>query len=123
MQRVASYMVIYPIIYTILTVPLAAGRMASLAGNTPSITYFCVAGCLMTLSGLCDTILYTLARKQSVLDSEPRRTSSTASDLLGSGNGVFQTGEENAIYARTTSHVSEPMVQSDLGENILQIHY
>lgn len=120
MHRVASYMVIYPIIYTILTVPLAAGRMASLAGHTPSITYFCVSGAMMTLSGLFDTVLYTLARKQSVLDSERRGLSSTASDLLGSGNGIQQT---DTAYAGTTSHIGEPIVQSDWDEGIIQIHY
>lgn len=72
MNRVVSYMVLYPIVYIVLTLPLSVGRMASASGNTPSVTYFCVAGALMTLSGFCDTLMYTLTRKSIVLDSETR---------------------------------------------------
>lgn len=72
MKRVVAYMVIYPIMYIVLTLPLAAGRMASVNHNTPSVIYFCVAGALMTLSGFCDTLLYTLTRRNVVLESEAR---------------------------------------------------
>lgn len=75
LNRVVAYMVIYPIVYIILTLPLAAGRMASSHGNTPSVTYFCVAGTLMTLSGFCDTLLYTLTRRSVVLEPEEKGTS------------------------------------------------
>lgn len=74
LNRVVGYMVIYPVVYITLTLPLAAGRMASVSGHPPSVTYFCVAGSLMTLSGLCDTLLYTLTRRNSVLDPEGKLT-------------------------------------------------
>lgn len=70
MNRVVSYMVLYPIAYIALTLPLSAGRMASVSGHSPSVAYFCVAGALMTLSGFCDTLQYTLTRKSIVLESE-----------------------------------------------------
>lgn len=44
LRRVVGYMTIYPIVYIVLSLPLAAGRMATASGNTPSITFFCVAG-------------------------------------------------------------------------------
>ncbi|KAF7133986.1 hypothetical protein CNMCM5793_005512 [Aspergillus hiratsukae] len=72
LNRVVSYMVLYPIVYIVLTLPLSAGRMASVSGKSPSVTYFCVAGALMTLSGFCDTLQYTLTRKRIVLESETR---------------------------------------------------
>lgn len=72
LNRVVSYMVLYPIVYIALTLPLSAGRMASVSGHSPSVAYFCVAGALMTLSGFCDTLQYTLTRKSLVLDSETR---------------------------------------------------
>lgn len=70
LNRVVSYMVMYPIVYIVLTLPLSAGRMASVSGQSPSITYFCVAGALMTLSGFCDCLQYTLTRKSIVLETE-----------------------------------------------------
>ena len=44
LRRVVGYMTIYPVVYIVLSLPLAAGRMASANGNTPSITFFCCAG-------------------------------------------------------------------------------
>lgn len=44
LRRVVGYMTIYPIVYIVLSLPLAAGRMASAHGSTPSLTYFCCAG-------------------------------------------------------------------------------
>lgn len=44
LRRVVGYMTIYPIVYIVLSLPLAAGRMSTANGNTPSITFFCCAG-------------------------------------------------------------------------------
>ncbi|KAL6230099.1 hypothetical protein BDW75DRAFT_79431 [Aspergillus navahoensis] len=71
LRRVVGYMVIYPIAYIILSLPLAAGRMATARGDTPSVVYFCVAGALITSSGLVDVLLYTLTRKNLIIESEP----------------------------------------------------
>ena len=44
LRRVVGYMTIYPIVYLILSLPLAAGRMANANGDLPSISFFCCAG-------------------------------------------------------------------------------
>lgn len=67
-------MVIYPFLYLILSLPLAAGRMATARGNPPSKTYFGVAGCLMALSGLMDVTVYTLTRRHLLVDTEHSTT-------------------------------------------------
>lgn len=72
----------------------------------------------MTLSGLCDTVLYTLARRKSVLDPDGTGSSNTASDLLGSAESGLRNG-----HGARTSRVGESMAQSDLDEDIAQIHY
>ncbi|PKY01200.1 family A G protein-coupled receptor-like protein [Aspergillus campestris IBT 28561] len=71
LRRVIGYMVIYPIAYIVLSLPLAAGRMATAQGKTPSLVYFCIAGALITSSGLVDVLLYTLTRRNLILESEP----------------------------------------------------
>ncbi|KAJ5663881.1 Glucose receptor Git3 N-terminal [Penicillium longicatenatum] len=71
LRRVVGYMTIYPIVYIVLSLPLAAGRMATANGNTPSLTFFCCAGAFMTSSGLVDVVLYTLTRRNLIIDSEP----------------------------------------------------
>jgi hypothetical protein len=71
-HRIARYMVLYPITYVILSLPLAAGRMYSMTGKNPSIAYYCVAGGLMTSSGFVDAILYAFTRRVITLSDEPR---------------------------------------------------
>jgi hypothetical protein len=70
LNQVINYMILYPVVYITLTLPIAIGRMATVNGHTPSVTYFCVAGSLIALSGLCNTLLYTFARKSSILAPE-----------------------------------------------------
>lgn len=74
LNRVVVYMVIYPFVYLVLSLPLAAGRMATARGDSPSKTYFGVAGCLMALSGVMDVIVYTLTRRHLLLDTEHSTT-------------------------------------------------
>jgi hypothetical protein len=74
LNRVVIYMVIYPLVYVILSLPLAAGRMATARGNSPSKTYFAVAGSLMALSGLMDVIVYTVTRRHLITDTENSTT-------------------------------------------------
>jgi hypothetical protein len=69
-RRVVIYMVAYPIAYFILSFPLAIGRMISAAGHDPSLAYFCLAGAMMTSSGLVDSLLYTLTRRNLLIDTE-----------------------------------------------------
>ncbi|KAJ5994554.1 hypothetical protein N7451_010278 [Penicillium sp. IBT 35674x] len=74
LNRVVVYMVIYPLVYLVMSLPLAAGRMASARGNSPSKTYFGVAGCLMALSGFMDVAVYTLTRRHLLIDTEHSTT-------------------------------------------------
>ncbi|KAJ5190827.1 uncharacterized protein N7498_009812 [Penicillium cinerascens] len=71
LRRVVGYMTIYPTVYLILSLPLAAGRMANANGDLPSVAFFCCAGALITSSGLVDVTLYTLTRRNLIIDSEP----------------------------------------------------
>ncbi|KAJ5732201.1 hypothetical protein N7493_003682 [Penicillium malachiteum] len=74
LNRVVIYMVIYPLVYVVMSLPLAAGRMASARGDSPGKTYFGVAGCLMALSGSMDVAVYTLTRRHLLIDSEHSTT-------------------------------------------------
>lgn len=70
LNRVVIYMVIYPLVYLVLSLPLAAGRMSTARHIIQSRTYFAVAGSLMALSGLVDVLVYTLTRRHLLLETE-----------------------------------------------------
>ena len=70
LNRVVVYMVIYPFVYVVLSLPLAAGRMATARHVAPSKTYFAVAGSLMALSGFMDVAVYTLTRRHLLIETD-----------------------------------------------------
>ncbi|PQE32053.1 integral membrane protein [Rutstroemia sp. NJR-2017a WRK4] len=64
-------MILYPLIYTICTIPLAAGRIASLAGAEVTLGYFCVAGSMIACNGWLDVLLYASTRADIVFSEFP----------------------------------------------------
>ncbi|KAI9374331.1 G protein-coupled glucose receptor regulating Gpa2-domain-containing protein [Aspergillus egyptiacus] len=101
LRRVVGYMIIYPIAYIVLSLPLAAGRMATAQGNTPNIVYFCVAGAMITSSGLVDVLLYTLTRKNLILESEPSSDRSYNKFTTGRGENHRTTITADLGHLRT----------------------
>ena len=63
LARATKFMVMYPAVYVILTLPIAVGRMATMTGIKLPDTFFCVAGTLLTSCGWIDALLYTLTRR------------------------------------------------------------
>ncbi|KAK7757781.1 hypothetical protein SLS62_000159 [Diatrype stigma] len=63
LRRAASSMLAYACAYTVLTLPLAAGRMATMSHRNLSPRFYLIAGCLFTSSGWVDALLYTLTRR------------------------------------------------------------
>lgn len=93
--RVAALLVLYPIIYIALTLPLSAGRMWSMAreGQHYSMTYAVFAGCMITSCGVADVLVYSLTRLRllratGMAPDEHRRLN---------GDGI-------ALHSRTASH-------------------
>jgi hypothetical protein len=64
-------MVLYPLIYTVCTAPLAAGRIYALAGHDVSLGYFCAAGTMIACNGWLDVILYASTRADIVFSELP----------------------------------------------------
>ncbi|PYI11031.1 integral membrane protein [Aspergillus sclerotiicarbonarius CBS 121057] len=119
LKRVIFHMGLYPLVYISLTLPLAAGRMASAGGHSPSVLYFCISGSLMTLCGFCDSLMYTLSRRSVVLEPEARINGS--SNKLSSrrnkssvahqyGASVDGAGPTNTTIARGRSDSTEEMI-------------
>lgn len=57
---------VYPVIYVVCTLPLALGRVGSLAGADVPLWYFCVAGALITSNGWLDVLLWGTTRHKVV---------------------------------------------------------
>ncbi|KAI1658308.1 G protein-coupled glucose receptor regulating Gpa2-domain-containing protein [Daldinia decipiens] len=68
MRKARTAMLAYAIVYTVLSLPLAAGRMAGMSHNQLSDEYYLFAGALFTCSGWVDTILYTFTRQALLFD-------------------------------------------------------
>jgi hypothetical protein len=91
---------LYPLIYVLCTTPLAAGRIASMAGNSVSLAYFCFAGAMIACNGWLDVALYSTTRR-SIVFSESAPSQDTGLETFAFmrtppnrkfGNVVFVSG-------------------------------
>ena len=64
-NRAALYMFLYPLVYVVLTLPNASGRMYSMANPKDKlpVTFYIVAGSFFTSCGWVDSILYAATRR------------------------------------------------------------
>ena len=92
--RAAKYMIIYPMIYVTCTLPLAAGRMASMTGRTIPYAYYCLAGSFITSCGWLDVLLYACTRRILIFRADPPSIDDMGLDTFGlwdSSNKYFGT--------------------------------
>jgi hypothetical protein len=93
--KAARYMVVYPVAYVALTLPLASGRVAAMAGRHVPVIYLTVAGSLIGSCGVIDVILYISMRKglvKSVLGLKSEK-------ILGSPGADLQAGRRETLEA------------------------
>ncbi|KAK2809770.1 hypothetical protein FQN49_008591 [Arthroderma sp. PD_2] len=113
LRRVTGYMVLYPLAYLFLSLPIAAARMASFGGSSPSLTYLCAAAAIIASSGTVDVIMYTLTRKALILDSEFSRSSEKG----GSGSNGHRSHIASVSADRRKSKGYELSKMSKLAAN------
>lgn len=89
---------LYPIIYVLCTAPLAAGRIASMAGNKVPLSYFCFAGAMIGSAGWLDVILYSSTRRAIVFSGEAPPSQDT-----GLGTFAFMRAPEEIKFGNTVS--------------------
>ena len=103
-DRAAKFMVLYPLVYIILTLPLSAGRMWSMAhqGESLSNGYYCSAGAFLASSGLFDALLYTLTRRALISSSSPGGPDTkNAKNATSDGLGWFKKGSVQSSTFRS----------------------
>lgn len=113
-RRAARYMIIYPLVYVICTLPLAAGRMAAMTGRYIPYTYYCVAGSMITSCGWLDVILYAVTRRALIFSDTPPPIDDLGVDTfavmqMGKG-GIW--GTHTVISGGLQNHRSRPKSES-----------
>lgn len=63
LSRATRFMILYPVAYILLTLPIAVGRMVAMSGAALPELFFVVAGSLLTSCGWVDALLYALTRR------------------------------------------------------------
>jgi hypothetical protein len=70
LSRATFYMLLYPLIYMIISLPLIVCRLASMTGHNLGITSFTVAGAFTASVGWMDVVLYTFTRRTILSSSQ-----------------------------------------------------
>lgn len=110
-KRIAKYMVVYPAVYVVCTLPLAGGRMAAMTGIQIPYWYYCLAGAAITSSGWLNVIFYILTRRVMIFGKEPPPKSSIALHTFGRYHGSEFYGSVTTVEGPLTPRC--PPVPSD----------
>ncbi|KAF2202238.1 hypothetical protein GQ43DRAFT_317943 [Delitschia confertaspora ATCC 74209] len=106
LSRATKFMLLYPMVYVVLTLPLAIGRMVAMTHHAMPDIYYCAAGTLLTSCGWMDALLYTLTRRVLVsnqLKSDPRTaTIRTARERPEDHYGLQSMSKANDMLASHT---------------------
>lgn len=104
-ERAARSMMLYAAAYVVLTLPLSAGRMWSVAHHGAFLPnwYICVAGTLIASSGLVDALMYTFTR-QLLMSSGASTTDGNTQESL-SKKRLSRPAIMRAISARSARQV------------------
>lgn len=70
-KTISNFMVVYPVIYVLCTMPLASARMAAMSGHSPSLRHLCLAAAMITSNGWLDVLVYTMTRRIMIFSDEP----------------------------------------------------
>jgi hypothetical protein len=62
-NRAARYMIIYPTVYVLCILPLAAGRMVAMTHHVIPYWYYCTAGAAITSCGWLDVVMYATSNR------------------------------------------------------------
>lgn len=89
-NRITKLMMLYPFVYVLLTLPISACRMWSMAHHGQSISDItqCIVGALLASCGWVDCLLYSLTRKRLM-----RETMGGASNSSHGSKGRSQVGQ------------------------------
>lgn len=104
-NKVIRYMLLYPVAYVILSLPIAAGRMSLMNGRDPGANYFYASGCIIMCSGWVDSIIYFTTRRRLIeadIASDNSGGASTGADTRHQyyGNGTSNTYNVGVIGGR-----------------------
>lgn len=111
-NRITTLMMLYPLVYVVLTLPLSSARMWSMArhGKAPSDLTNCITGALLASCGWVDCLLYTLTRD--------RLLSQTMGGSAGSKGETGQSTSENATKGGTILATTTWTVQNESLESV-----
>ncbi|RSL55411.1 hypothetical protein CEP53_007095 [Fusarium sp. AF-6] len=90
---------IYPVIYVLCTLPLAAGRIATMAGANVPNGYFCFAGAMIASNGSFDCLLFGTTRNVIIFASKYE----VDSKEIGLGTFAFLKTPMNRRFGNTIS--------------------
>ncbi|KAI9708759.1 MAG: hypothetical protein M1820_003714 [Bogoriella megaspora] len=98
-RRASKYMVIYPIVYVVCTLPIASMRMATMRHSFVPFSALTAGGALITSNGWLDVLLYTITRRVLIL-SKPDAESSLDEKR---GLDTFAFGGPGSEWGTTTT--------------------
>jgi hypothetical protein len=104
-NRITTLMMLYPFVYVVLTLPLSAARMWSMArgGQSPSNVTNCVTGALLASCGWVDCLLYTLTRERLLANTMQKDPKKNGTGGTSTGQSYSDQQSKNGTILQTTT--------------------
>ncbi|KAG8684469.1 hypothetical protein FRC08_013672 [Ceratobasidium sp. 394] len=116
LKRIAKRLMLYPLAYSIVTIPIAILRLGSTAGWKPPFPYIIFAGVMFASSGLTNVLLFIATRHsfiQQVAAARPRIHISTHQVTVSvDAQGV------QMVHLHEGSNISRPEEQDGVSEKV-----
>lgn len=106
LSRATKFMVMYPLVYVILTLPIAVGRMAAMTGTKMNDVFFCIAGSLLTSCGWIDALLYALTRRVLVSQDLSAGTYHTHHTVTAITTNAARPGDNYGLQSMTKEPIN-----------------
>jgi hypothetical protein len=113
-RNATPLMILYPLIYTICTAPLASLRIYALAGHSVSLGYFCMAGTMIACNGWLDVLLYASTRADIVFCDLPpgESTGLNTFNFMGRHLQSSPTSQHSNTAARSNANSQNDSTQA-----------
>ncbi|KDN33668.1 hypothetical protein RSAG8_13243, partial [Rhizoctonia solani AG-8 WAC10335] len=128
MKAISKRLMLYPLVYSIVTIPVTVCRIGTLAGWKPPFGLYIFAGITFSSSGITNVVLFiatrhSLLRKSVSIQPRIRVTTHQVTVLEDAHGGIQAIHLNNLAIASPTDELASDKVISEDGASIASTKY
>ncbi|KAL5632329.1 hypothetical protein ACGC1H_005336 [Rhizoctonia solani] len=127
LKAISKRLMLYPLVYSIVTIPVAVCRIGTLAGWKPPFGLYIFAGITFSSSGITNVMLFIATRHsllRKAVSIQPRiRVTTHQVTVLEDAHGIQAIRLNNLTIASPTDDLGSEKVTSEDGASVVSAKY